>query len=92
LPGEVDDPVEEAIPSAEFVPREEDYSEDHPDLAGVGISFNTLVLVFEMGTTVGEANELLRTSGPRSWAASPAWWARPRASCSCGCRPPITRR
>ena len=63
LQGGVDDPVEGAIPSAEFVPREEDYTDDHPDLAGVGISFNTLVLVFEMGTTVGEANDLLSDIG-----------------------------
>ncbi|MDF1521760.1 MAG: S8 family serine peptidase, partial [Trueperaceae bacterium] len=59
LIGGVDDPVEEAIPSADFVPRVEDYTEDHPDLPGVPLSFNTLVLVFEMGTTVGEANALL---------------------------------
>ena len=63
LPGEVDDPVEEAVPDVEFVPREEDYAEDHPELAGVGISFNTVVLVFELGTTVGEANELLQEIG-----------------------------
>ncbi|MBW6457351.1 MAG: S8 family serine peptidase, partial [Trueperaceae bacterium] len=63
LLGELDDPVEGAIPSAEFVPREEDYAEDHPDLPGVPISFNTLVLVFEMGTTVGEANDLLSDIG-----------------------------
>ena len=59
LIGGVNDPVEEAIPSLAFVPREDDYTEDHPDLPGVPLSFNTLVLVFEQGTTVGEAQALL---------------------------------
>jgi hypothetical protein len=63
LQGGVDDPVEEAIPSAVFAPREDDYTEDHPDLPGVPLSFNTLVLVFEQGVTVGEANALLRDIG-----------------------------
>ena len=63
LIGGVDDPVEEAIPSLDFIPREADYTEDHPDLPGVPVSFNTLVLVFEQGTTVGEAQSLLDDIG-----------------------------
>lgn len=42
-----------------FVPRSEDYTLDHPTLAGVPISHNTLLLAFRPSTTVAEANEIL---------------------------------
>jgi hypothetical protein len=63
LPGGDDDPVEEVIPPFDFVPLAEDYSEDHPDLGGLAVSFNALVLVFEQGTTVADANLLLGDIG-----------------------------
>jgi len=63
LIGGPNDPVEEAVQDAAFVPRAQDYSEDHPDLPGVPLSYNTLVLVFEMGTTVAEADALLDAIG-----------------------------
>lgn len=55
--------VAAAIPEMEFEPRVEDYSDDHPDLPGMPISFNTLLLVFELGTTVDEANSVLADIG-----------------------------
>lgn len=44
-------------------PREDDHSEDHPELPGVPVSFNTLALVFDLGVTVGEAQGLLDDIG-----------------------------
>ena len=60
LVGDETEPATEAIPEIEFVAREEDYSEDHPDLEGMPISFNTLMLSFELDTTVSEANAILK--------------------------------
>ncbi|MDZ7801068.1 MAG: S8 family serine peptidase [Trueperaceae bacterium] len=59
LPGEPDDPASEAIPVREFEARPDDYSDDHPELEGVFISFNTLLVAFEPEVTVGQANDLL---------------------------------
>jgi hypothetical protein len=59
LLGHPDDPAESAIPEMVFRARAADYATDHPDLPGVYISFNTLTLVFHVGTTVGQANEVL---------------------------------
>ncbi|MEM7033075.1 MAG: hypothetical protein AAF629_26220, partial [Chloroflexota bacterium] len=50
LNGNGDDLVAEAIPDLEFIPREEDYLNDHPDVPGVYLSFNTLLLVFQADT------------------------------------------
>jgi len=59
LSGAVGDPAPGAIPSRPFVPRGDDYSDSHPELGGVFLSFNTVLLVLEPATTVGEANGLL---------------------------------
>jgi subtilisin family serine protease len=59
LAGDPSSPAAAAIPDRTFEARPDDYSADHPELGGVYISFNTLLLVLELGTTVGEANELL---------------------------------
>jgi hypothetical protein len=63
LPGDPGDPAEDAIPDLPLIPRDEDYSDDHPELPGVFISPTTLALVLELGTTVGEANALLAAEG-----------------------------
>ena len=59
LLGDSGDPAAEAIPELDFIARAEDYSDDHPELSGVFISFNTLILSFKLDTTVQEANEVL---------------------------------
>ena len=59
LPGNATDPATEAIPDLDFIFREEDYSDDHPELGGLMVSFNTLFLVFTLDTTVAEANAIL---------------------------------
>jgi hypothetical protein len=59
LPGHPADPAESAIPDLMFRARAGDYTPDHPDLPGVYLSFNTLRLVFQVGTTVAQANAVL---------------------------------
>jgi hypothetical protein len=59
LPGDPDAPAVEAIPDLNFVAQEEDYSDDHPQLGGVFVSFNVLILSFTLDATVGEANGIL---------------------------------
>ena len=60
LTGDDTAPAAEAIPEIEFTARAEDYSEDHPNLEGMPISFNTFMLSFEFDTTVSEANTILK--------------------------------
>jgi len=64
LEGDPAAPVEGAIPDLAFSPRPGDYRTDHPDLAGAGISYNTLLVAFTLGTTVGEANTILTPLQP----------------------------
>lgn len=64
IAGEESDSVTEAIPRLAYTPRPEDFSTDHPELAGMMISFNTLYLVFSLETTVGEANAILHELEP----------------------------
>jgi signal peptidase I len=59
LTGAGNDPVESAIPDLEYVPDVGDFSNTHPEMPGIYISFNTALLAFQLGTTVGEANQLL---------------------------------
>jgi hypothetical protein len=59
LPGNPSDPAGPAIPDREFEPRAEDYSDTHPRLRGIFLSFNTLLLAFDSETPVGEANAVL---------------------------------
>jgi hypothetical protein len=65
LPGNPGDLASTAIQRRPFEVRPEDYSLAHPHFTGVPLSFNTLVLIFRAGTTVGEANRVLATSGAR---------------------------
>jgi subtilisin family serine protease len=59
LQGQPGDPAEAAIPLLDLAARAADYSDDHPDLPGFFLSFNTLTLEFELGTTVAGANAVL---------------------------------
>ncbi|HUF65519.1 MAG TPA: S8 family serine peptidase, partial [Gemmatimonadaceae bacterium] len=65
LPGNPGDPAATAIPRRSFEVRPQDYSLTHPHFTGVPFSFNTLVLIFRLGTTVGEANQVLAEAGAR---------------------------
>ncbi|MDZ7801205.1 MAG: S8 family serine peptidase [Trueperaceae bacterium] len=59
LAGDPDDPATEAIPQIDFEPSIEDYSDDHPELGGMLVSHDTLLLAFTLDTTVAEANAVL---------------------------------
>ena len=59
LPGAPGDPIEGAIPDFLFLPNPGDYSTDHPELSGMYVSFNTIMMTFELGTTVQEGNIIL---------------------------------
>jgi hypothetical protein len=63
IPGDPQATLEEAVPDAVFLPDPTDYSDDHPDLPGIFLSKTTVLLAFEMGTTVQEANDLLMPLG-----------------------------
>jgi len=62
IPGNPGDNAADNIPFLEYTPVEEDYSDDHPDLAGLPLSHNQVMVVFEPGTTVGQVNALLASS------------------------------
>ncbi|MCK5406010.1 MAG: hypothetical protein KAJ37_01090, partial [Candidatus Krumholzibacteria bacterium] len=51
--------VAERIPDITFVPRAQDFSQDHADLTGAHVSYNTISIAFTQGTTVGQANQIL---------------------------------
>jgi subtilisin family serine protease len=59
IPGNAGAALEGALQTRAFLARAEDYSLGHPDLAGGYLSFNTLILVFQVGTTVGQANAVV---------------------------------
>lgn len=59
LAGDPGESANEAIPSFEFVADGGNYSNNHPSLPGAYVSFNTIMVAFELGTTVGEANAIL---------------------------------
>lgn len=59
LGGDPDAPAADNIPNRQFEARAQDYSTDTPELNGVYVSFNTLMLSFAQGVTVSEANSLL---------------------------------
>jgi hypothetical protein len=63
LQGAAGDPAAPAIPTKPFVPRAADYSDTHPELPGIQISFNTLLVVFDPAATVGEVNAALDALG-----------------------------
>ncbi len=62
IPGK-NEPVEVKIPDIPFEPTLESYSDDHPDLEGIYISHNTLIIAFNLGTKVSEANAILAEVG-----------------------------
>lgn len=64
LDGDPAAPVAGAIPDLPFTPRPGDYRTDHPELGGAGISYNTLLVAFTVGTTVGQANAILTPLQP----------------------------
>src|SRR5262249_12516158 len=53
------------VPDLGFAFRAGDYATNHPTLPGRLISFNTLLVDFKSGTTVGEANSVLQGVGAR---------------------------
>jgi hypothetical protein len=55
--------LEQVVQDSVFDPNPDDYSNDHPDLPGIYLSHNTVLLAFQVGTTVGEANDLLTPLG-----------------------------
>ena len=57
--GNPSDPVTEAIPDKEYEVEEESFSDNHPNLPGLSISYNTLILAFTLDTTIEEANDTL---------------------------------
>jgi subtilisin family serine protease len=61
IPGAATDSVNTAIPDQPFVFREQDYSTDHPELPGIKMSFNTMYLIFKLGVTVAQANEIIKS-------------------------------
>lgn len=63
LPGNESDPAAGAIPTREFVPRPEDYSDDHPDLPGLPLSHTTLIALVDPSATVGQVNDVLDRVG-----------------------------
>ncbi len=63
LDGPADTPAAASIPRIPFVAKAEDYTATHPELAGIFISHNTLMLSFAAGVTTRQANVLLDTIG-----------------------------
>ena len=59
LPGDPDADAAGHIPDITFEPRAEDYSDDHPELEGIFISFNTLMVLFTLDASVEEVNSVL---------------------------------
>ncbi len=65
LEGDPEDSANEAIPPFEFIADENAYSDGHPELPGMYPSHNTIMIAFELGTTVGQANAVLATIDAR---------------------------
>jgi hypothetical protein len=64
LPGNPNDSANEAIPSFEFIADGDDYTDGHPSLSGMYPSQNTIMIAFELGTTIGQANAVLGGINP----------------------------
>ncbi|HSM03582.1 MAG TPA: S8 family serine peptidase [Longimicrobiales bacterium] len=60
LVGDAGDPASPAIPALEYRVEEEDFTTGHPDLPGLPMAEDILILSFRLGTTVGEVNDLLQ--------------------------------
>jgi hypothetical protein len=65
LEGNPNDSANEAIPGFEFFANKDDYSDNHFSLSGMYVSHNTIMLAFELGTTVGQANIILSNINAR---------------------------
>jgi subtilisin family serine protease len=61
LPGDAAAPAVAAIPLRVAQTRAEDYRTDHPELGGVTISINTVMVLLEPAATIGQLNALLRS-------------------------------
>ncbi len=59
IPGDPGALVADAIPDIRYRADYRDFSNDHPSLGGMFLSFNSLAVAFIPGTTVGEANAVL---------------------------------
>jgi len=58
--GDPDDALTGAVGDIVYEPDYTSFTTDHPDLPGLAISFNTVAVVFKLGTTVRDANRALR--------------------------------
>lgn len=63
IPGDPNATLEEAVRDSVYLPDPNDYSNDHPDLTGVYLSHNVVLMAFAVGTTVQQANNLLTPVG-----------------------------
>ena len=63
LGGKQNLPVAKRIPRVPHAPLETDYSLDHPELPGLPLSHNTVVMTFKGGTTTAEANRVFGSVG-----------------------------
>jgi Subtilase family len=60
IAGNPNDLVAGKIPDLDYIARAADFSTDHPQLKGLELSFNTLLVVFALDTTVAQANAALQ--------------------------------
>jgi hypothetical protein len=63
ITGDPDATLEQAVGDSVYIPDPDDYSNDHPDLAGMYLSHNVVLMAFQVGTTVQQANDLLTPLG-----------------------------
>ena len=62
LGGKPDLSVAKKIPEVPYAPLETDYSLDHPELPGLPLSHNTVVMTFTAGTSTAEANRVFASA------------------------------
>lgn len=60
LAGKENDSASKAIPEISYSARAEDFSDDHAQLPGLMLSFNTLYIILESSATVSDVNALLK--------------------------------
>ncbi|UCF06765.1 MAG: S8 family serine peptidase [bacterium] len=63
ITGNPSDLVCDRIPDVPYVADPRNFSNDHPSLPGMHISYNTAAVVFETGTTVAQANAIISSLG-----------------------------
>lgn len=59
LPGDPDGPAVGAIPALVYAPAAEDFTDGHPELPGMRLSFNTALVVVDPEISAGTVNGLL---------------------------------